>query len=181
MGKSQLLAADFQQLIAHAQVGDTQLRQITRQHHQRHIFWLMAEEETHCVMNHRIADQMVIINHQEQRALPVGQFNKQLCEEGRQAGVLALLHHRFAGRAVAAGCLLNGGDKIAGKTLLLVIAFIQGEPAEIVFPRRPLRHERGLTVASRAGHQRETIIVRAGKFRQQSLTNHSVFKADRAT
>ena len=65
MGKSQLLAADLQQLIAHAQVGDAQLRQITRQHHQRHIFRLMAEEETHRIMNNRIGDQMIIINHQE--------------------------------------------------------------------------------------------------------------------
>lgn len=56
MGKSELLAADFQQLIAYAQVGDTQLRQITRQHHQSHIFRLVAEEEAHCIMNNRVGD-----------------------------------------------------------------------------------------------------------------------------
>ncbi len=86
MGKCQLLAADFQQLIAHAQVGNAELRQVTREHHQGHILRLMTEEEAHRIVNHRIVDQMIIINHQIQRALPVGKLNKQLREsEGRLA------------------------------------------------------------------------------------------------
>ncbi|UMX89577.1 hypothetical protein MJ579_26695 [Klebsiella pneumoniae] len=38
----------------------------------------MAQEKAHRVMDHRIIDQMVIINDEIQRALPVGKFNKQL-------------------------------------------------------------------------------------------------------
>jgi hypothetical protein len=68
---------------------------------------------------------MVIINHHIQRAMPFGQFDKQLREKGGQAGVLALLHHHFTGDAVSIGGLLNGGNQIAGKTLLLVIALIK--------------------------------------------------------
>ena len=181
MGKRQLLAADFQQLIAHAQVGNTELRQVAREHHQGHILRLMAEEEAHRIVNHRIVDQMIIINHQIQRALPVGKLNKQLRKKRGQAGILAFLHHVFAGHAVAAGSLLNRGDQITGKTLLLVIAFIQRKPAKFIFPRRPLRDERCLAVPSGAGDQHETVIVRAGKFSQQSLANHGVFKADWAT
>ncbi len=78
VGKGQLLAANLQQLIADAQVGNAQLRQVTRQHHQSHILRLMAQEKAHRVMDHRIIDQMVIINDEIQRALPVGKFNKQL-------------------------------------------------------------------------------------------------------
>ena len=81
-------------------------------------------------------------------------------------GVLAFLHHRFTGRAVVAGSLLNRRDQIAGKTLLLVVAFVQRKPPKIVFTRGPLRNERCLTVPGRTGDQHETIIVRAGKFRQ---------------
>ncbi len=39
------------------------------------------------------------------------QFNKELCEEGRQAGVLTFLRHRFAGRAASAGGLLIAAIK----------------------------------------------------------------------
>lgn len=67
MGKGQLLAANLQQLIADAQVGNPQLRQIPRQDHEGHILRLMAEEKAHRVMNHRIIDQMVIINDEVQR------------------------------------------------------------------------------------------------------------------
>ena len=166
VGKRQLLATNLQQLIANAQVGNAQLRQITRQDHQGHILWLMAQEKAHRVMDHRIIDQMVIVNDEVQRALPVGEFNKQLRKKRGEACVLALLHHRFTGRAVVAGGLLNGRDQIAGKTLLLVVAFVQREPPEIVFTCGPLRNERCFTVPGRTGDQHETIIVRAGKFRQ---------------
>ena len=166
VGKGQLLAANLQKLIADAQVGNAQLRQVTRQHHQGHILRLMAQEKAHRVMDHRIIDQMVIVNDEIQRALPVGKFNKQLRKKRGEAGVLALLHHRFTGRAVVAGGLLDRRDQIAGKTLLLIVAFVQRKPPEIVFTRGPLRNERCFTVPGRAGDQHETIIVRAGKFRQ---------------
>ncbi len=58
--------------------------------------------------------------------MPLSQFNKQLRKE-RQAGVLALLHHHFAGHTVPVGGLLDGGNQIAGKTFLLVIALIKRE------------------------------------------------------
>ena len=166
VGKGQLLAANLQQLIADAQVGNPQLRQVPRQDHEGHILRLMAEEKAHRVMDHRIIDQMVIINDEIQRALPVGKFNKQLRKKRGETGVLAFLHHRFTGRAVVAGSLLNRRDQIAGKTLLLVVAFVQRKPPKIVFTRGPLRNERCLTVPGRTGDQHETIIVRAGKFRQ---------------
>ncbi len=126
----------------------------------------MAQEKAHRVMDHRIIDQMVIINDEIQRALPVGKFNKQLRKKRGETGVLAFLHHRFTGRAVVAGSLLNRRDQIAGKTLLLVVAFVQRKPPKIVFTRGPLRNERCFTVPGRTGDQHETIIVRAGKFRQ---------------
>ncbi len=78
VGKGQLLTANLQKLIADAQIGNAQLRQVTRQDHQGHILRLMAQEKAHRVMDHRIIDQMVIINDEIQRALPVGKFNKQL-------------------------------------------------------------------------------------------------------
>ena len=110
MGKGQLLTADFQQLIAHAQVGNAQLRKVTRQDNQRQVFRLMAQEETHGLVNNRVGDQMIIINHHIQRAMPFGQLDKQLGEKRGQAGVLALLHHHLAGDAVSVGCLLNRGN-----------------------------------------------------------------------
>ncbi|MNO98191.1 hypothetical protein D3C76_899300 [compost metagenome] len=89
----------------------------------------MAQEEAHRFVDHRIGNQMIIINHQEQRAMPFGQFDEQLGEQGGEAGVLALLHHHFTGDAMPVGRLLNGRDQIAGKALLLVIALIKGIPA----------------------------------------------------
>ena len=166
VGKGQLLAANLQQLIADAHVGSPQLRLVPRQDHEGHILRLMAEEKAHRVMDHRIIDQMVIINDEVQRALPVGEFNKQLRKKRGEAGVLALLHHRFTGRAVVAGGLLDRRDQITGKTLLLVVAFVQRKPPKIVFTCGPLRNERCFTVHGRTGDQHETIIVRAGKFRQ---------------
>ena len=136
----------------------------------------MAQEEAHGIVDHRIGNQVIIINDQVQRTLPVGKLNKQLRKQRRQAGVLALLHHGFAGGAVAACRLLNRRNQIAGEALLLIIAFIKRKPAKVMFTRSPLRNERGFAVTCRAGHQRETIIVRAGKFRQQPFANHSVFK-----
>ncbi len=138
MGKGELLAAHFQQLIAHAQVGNAQLRQVTRQDHQGQVFRLVAQEKAHRLMDNRIGDQMVVINDQVERAVPFGQLDKQLGKQGREAGVLTLLHHHFAGHTVSVGRLLNGGDQIAGKTLLLVVALIKGVPAEIGLTGSPL-------------------------------------------
>ena len=56
MGKGQLLTADFQKLIAHPQVGNAQLRKVTRQDNQRQVFRLMAQEETHGLVNNRVGD-----------------------------------------------------------------------------------------------------------------------------
>ena len=78
MGKGELLAADFQQLIAHAQVGNAQLRQVARQHHQGQIFRLMTQEEAHRLVDNRVGDQMVVINDQIERAMPFGQLDKEL-------------------------------------------------------------------------------------------------------
>lgn len=89
VGKGQLLTANLQKLIADAQIGNAQLRQVTRQDHRGHILRLMAQEKAHRVMDHRIIDQMVIINDEIQRALPVGKFNKQLRKKRGETGVLA--------------------------------------------------------------------------------------------
>ena len=76
MVKRQLLAAYLQQLIAYSQVGNTQLRQVARQHDQREVLRLMTQEETHRFVNCRIGDEMIIIHYQVERAVPLGQFNK---------------------------------------------------------------------------------------------------------
>ena len=76
MGKGQLLTANLQKLIADAQIGNAQLRQVTRQ--DRSYSPADGAGKAHRVMDHRIIDQMVIINDEIQRALPVGKFNKQL-------------------------------------------------------------------------------------------------------
>ncbi len=181
MSKGELLAAHFQQLIAHAQVGNAQLRQVARQDHQGQVFRLVAQEKAHRLMDNRIGDQMVVINDQVERTMPFGQLDKQLRKKGREAGVLALLHHHFAGDTVAVGRLLNSGDQITGKTLLLVVALIEGVPAEIGLAGSPLRNERGFAVACRTRYQRQSKIVRAGKFRQQAFADHSMVKTNRAT
>ncbi len=181
MRKGELLAANLQQLIAHAQVGDTQLRQIAREHDQRQVFRLVAQEETHGIVDHRVVNQMVVINDQIERTLPLAELNEKLREKGAEACVLALLHHVFAGLAMPARRLLDSRDQIAGKALLLVIALIQRIPAKIIHSCRPLWDERGLSIASRTGYQRQTIIVRAGKFRQQPIANHRVFETDWST
>jgi hypothetical protein len=38
----------------------------------------MAQEETHRFVDDRVGDQMVIVDHQEQRTVPLCQFDKQL-------------------------------------------------------------------------------------------------------
>ena len=76
MVKGQLLAAYFQQLIAHPQIGNTQLRQVARQYDQREVFRLVTQEETHRFVNSWIGDQMIIIHHQVERTVPLGQFDK---------------------------------------------------------------------------------------------------------
>ena len=71
------------------------------------------------------------------------------------------------------GCLLHGGNEIAGETLLLVITFIQRVPADIVFACRPLGNERGLSVARR--RSRTTVwSSRTGRlnFDGISIVNH---------
>ena len=141
----------------------------------------MAQEEAHRFMNNRVSDEMVIINHHVQRAMPFGQFDKQLREKGGQAGVLALLHHHLTGDAVSIGCLLNSGNQIAGKALLLVIALVKGVPAKIAFTCGPLRNERCFSITCRARNQRQSEIMRAGKFSQQTLADHGMVKANRAT
>ena len=141
----------------------------------------MAQEETHRFMNHRVSDEMVIINHHVKRAMPFSQFDKQLREKGGQAGVLALLHHHLTGDAVSMGGLLYGGNQIAGKTFLLVIALIKGVPAKIALTCGPLRNERCFSITCRARNQRQSEIMRAGKFSQQTLADHCMVKTNRAT
>ncbi len=136
--KGELLAADFEQLLAHAQVSDTQLRQVARKHHQRQMIGLMTQEEAHRLMNNRIGDEMVIINHQKERARPVRQLDEKLRKKGREARVLAFLGHHFATGAVPAGRLLNSSDKIAGEALRLVIAFVKRIPAQLRLTCGPL-------------------------------------------
>lgn len=68
---------------------------------------------------------------------------------------IAVLRHCLTYRTVTVGCLLHGGNEIAGETLLLVITFIQRVPADIVFACRPLGNERGLSVARRTCDQRQ--------------------------
>ncbi len=56
-GKGQLLTANLQKLIADAQIGNAQLRQVTRQDHQAAtLSWPMAQEKAHRVMDYRITD-----------------------------------------------------------------------------------------------------------------------------
>ncbi|MNE80576.1 hypothetical protein D3C80_1771590 [compost metagenome] len=121
----------FQQLVAHAQISNAERRQGAGQQDQRQVFRLVAQEETHGFMNDIIGDQVIVINHQIQRLVPVGKFDKQLGKQRRQAGVLMLLAQRLALHAVAAAGELQGGDQIAGETLGLVVAFIQRIPAQI--------------------------------------------------
>lgn len=68
---------------------------------------------------------------------------------------MPFLRHRLTYRTVTVGCLLHGGNEIAGETLLLVITFIQRVPADIVFACRPLGNEGGLSVARRTRDQRQ--------------------------
>ena len=70
----------------------------------------MAQEKAHRVVDHRVCDQMVIINDQIKRAMPLSQLNKELREKGGQADVLAFLHHDFTGGAMPARCLLKRGN-----------------------------------------------------------------------
>lgn len=86
---------------------------------------LMAQKEAHCVMNQRIGNQMIIINNQIECTGAVRQLNKQLRKQLGQAGVLALLHHHFRCGAMLACRLLDGGNQVAGKSLRLVIPFVQ--------------------------------------------------------
>ena len=141
----------------------------------------MAQEETHGFMNHRVGDEVVVIYHQIERALPLCQLNKQLSKEGGEAGVLAFLRHCLTGDAMPTRGLLNSSNEIAGKTFLLVVAFIQRKPAHVIFTGSPLGNERCFSVPSRASDQRKPKIVRAGKFSQQTLTNDSMVEAYRAT
>ena len=85
----------------------------------------MPQEKAHGIVDHRVGDQVIVINDQIERTLPFAEFNEKLREKGAQAGVLALLHHVFAGLAMAARRLLNCSDQVAGKTLLLVVTFIK--------------------------------------------------------
>ena len=124
---------------------------------------------------------MIIINHHIKRAMPFSQFNEQLREKGGQAGVLALLHHHLTGDAVSIRGLLNGSNQIAGKTLLLVIALIKGVPAKIALTCGPLRNERCFSITCRARNQRQSEIMRAGKFSQQTLADHCMVETNRAT
>ncbi|EFU9200229.1 hypothetical protein HRZ09_001759 [Escherichia coli] len=91
------------------------------------------------------------------------------------------MRHRLTYRTVTVGCLLHGGNEIAGETLLLVITFIQRVPADIVFACRSLGNEGGLSVARRTRDQRQPEVVRAGKFSQQALTNHGMVESNRTT
>ena len=85
----------------------------------------MTQEEAHGLMNHRISDQMVIVDDQIQRAMPFRQLNKELRKKRSQTDILPFLHHHFAGGAMTVSGLLYRGNQIAGKTLLLVVALIQ--------------------------------------------------------
>ncbi len=85
-------------------------------------------------MDHRIIDQVIIINDEVQRALPVGEFNKQLRKREER-----LAYWRFCTIASLAAQWLpvacwDRRDQIAGKTLLLIVAFVQRKPPEIVLP-----------------------------------------------
>jgi len=98
MGKRQLLTAQFNQLLAHPQVGNTQLGQIARHQDQRQIFRLVTQEKAHCIVDHRIGDEVVIIDDQPQRLLPLHQLDKS-CENR----ALRLTYCRFC-----ASCSLRG-------------------------------------------------------------------------
>ncbi len=92
-----------------------------------------------------VGDQVVVVDHQVQRLVPVGQLDKQLGEQRRQAGVLMLLAQRLALDAAAAAGLLQRGDQVAGEALRLVVALIQGIPAQIGLAGRPLGDQRGFS------------------------------------
>ena len=131
-------------------------------------------------MNHRIVDQMILSsNHQIQQALPVSKSINS-CAKARAGWRILALHHVFSIRSGRRFPILNRGDQITGKMLLLVIAFIQRKPAKFIFPAAPLRDERlSYRHASGAGDHHETVIVRAESLASnRSLQNHGgVFKA----
>ena len=105
-----------------------------REQDQRQVFRLMAQEEAHGFVDGVVGDQVVVVDHQVQRLVPVGQLDKQLGEQRRQAGVLVFLAQHLALDAAAAAGLLQRGDQVAGEALRLVVA----HPAN-TSPDRPCR------------------------------------------
>ncbi|MNF07615.1 hypothetical protein D3C80_2078350 [compost metagenome] len=83
MSKRQMRGVEFQQLIPHTHIGDAQRRQGAREHHQRQVLRLMTQEKTHAFMNGVIRNQMIIVNDQQQRAMPVGKLDKKLGKQRR--------------------------------------------------------------------------------------------------
>ncbi len=151
-----------------------------REQDQRQVFRLMAKEKAHGFVDGVVGDKVVVVDHQVQRLVPVGQLDKQLGEQRRQAGVLMLLAQRLALDAAAAAGLLQRGDQVAGEALRLVVALIQGIPAQIGLAGRPLGDQRGFPVSRRAIDQCQAIVARAGQFGQQAIADHGILQPYRA-
>ncbi len=85
----------------------------------------MANKEAHRLMNLFVGQQMIIINHQINRAIQRRQLDKKLRKQGAKVGILPFLRHRFTAHAVIAGGLLNRSHQIAGEALGVVVALIE--------------------------------------------------------
>ncbi len=116
MGEGQLLAAQLKQLLAHAQIGDTQLWEITRQYHQRKVVGLVAQEKTHRLVDSGIGYVVVVIYDQQERPLPLGQLNEELSKQGVKVNVSPFWRQRLAAAAAALRRLLQRGDKVVSET-----------------------------------------------------------------
>ncbi len=64
MIERQLLHPQFQQLITHSQVSNTQRWQGPGEYDQRQVFRLVAQEKTHRFMDSVIGNQMIVIDDQ---------------------------------------------------------------------------------------------------------------------
>ena len=81
-GKPQIGVADFNDLPSHAQASERKRWIIAGDDGQVHVNWHMFEEETQRLVNLHTADQMVIIQHQGERA---GRFGQEI-DQPREYG-----------------------------------------------------------------------------------------------
>ncbi len=93
----------------------------------------MFEEDSHCLMDARFADEMIIVKNEQEGALQV----RQVIEQQRQDSFHTWwLKWRLEGRRemrqgiAAKMCLhfLAGGDKVAPEAQQIIVSLIEGDP-----------------------------------------------------